>query len=97
MTDETTFTLTLDPDLRDRFVAEADATLRHADDVLRDLMREFVARRHTARNAEVAAEIARAMQEADDPSANFVSDDEVGADWLQQRAAIMHRTETDAA
>jgi hypothetical protein len=28
MTDETTFTLTLDPDRRDRFVAEADATPR---------------------------------------------------------------------
>ena len=97
MTDQTTFTLTLDPDLRDRFVAEADATMRHADDVLREFMRDFVERRRAAGGDETEAEIARAVREADDPSADFVEDDTVGDDWLRQRAALVHRIRNGAA
>ena len=93
MTDETTFTLTLDPDLRDRFVAEADATLRHADDVLRELMRDFVERRRAARDTEIEAEIARAVREADDPGTRRVPHREARARLEQQRDAILSRAD----
>ncbi|MGI3904088.1 MAG: hypothetical protein ACRYGP_23320 [Janthinobacterium lividum] len=39
MRNEATFTLTLDQNLRDRFIAGADATLQASENVLRDLMR----------------------------------------------------------
>ena len=91
MTDETTFTLTLDPDLRDRFVAEADATMRHADDVLREFMRDFVERRRAARGDETEAEIAQAVREADDLATQRVPHRDARARLERQRDAILSR------
>ncbi len=91
MTDEATFTLTLDAELRDRFIAEADAALRPVEDLMRDLMRDFVERRHAARDAEIRAEIQQALREADDPNSEFVSDEEVSADWLEHRDILLRR------
>lgn len=43
------FTMKLEPELRDRFMAEAEASHRPASQVLRELMREFVERQRQAR------------------------------------------------
>ena len=93
MADDPTLTLTLDPDLLDSFVAEADAAMRPADDVLRDLVRAFVERQHASRGAEID----RALREADDPDTVFVSHEEVEADWLRQREALVRHIGDDAA
>lgn len=93
MADAATLTLTLDPDLLDRFVAEADAAMRPADDLLRDLVRDFVEGRPAARDAEVE----RALREADDSGTAFVSDEDVEAEWLRERALLLHRIADDAA
>ncbi len=66
MTDAASLLLNHDPDLLDRFVA--DAVMRPADDVLRDLVRDFVDRRHAARNADID----QALREADDPAVTRV-------------------------
>ena len=93
MTDAATLTLTLDPDLLDSFVAEADAAMRPADDVLRDLVRDFVDRRRSARDAEID----RALREADDPRTVFVSDEEVEAEWMRERAQLLRQIGDDDA
>ena len=93
MADAATLTLTLDPDLLDSFVAEADAAMRPADDVLRDLVRDFVDRRRSARDAEID----RALREADDPRTVFVSDEEVEAEWMRERAQLLRQIGDDDA
>ena len=49
MSKEAVFTMKLDPELRDNFMAEAEASHRPASQVLRELMREFVDRQRQAR------------------------------------------------
>ena len=49
MSKEAVFTMTLEPELRDEFMAEAEAAHRPASQVLRELMREFVQRQRAAR------------------------------------------------
>ena len=49
MTKEAVFTMKLEPELRDAFMAEAEATHRPASQVVRELMREFVQRQREAR------------------------------------------------
>jgi len=52
MTKGAVFTMKLEPELRDQFMAEAQALDRPASQVVRDLMREFVRRQCEAREHE---------------------------------------------
>ena len=88
MADDATLTLTLDPKLLDSFVAEADAAMRPADDVLRDLVRAFVERQHASRDAEID----RALREADDPGVKRVPHRDAVARLSRQRAEIIRRS-----
>lgn len=49
MSQETVFTMTLEPLWRAEFMAEAEAAHRPAYQVLHELMREFVQHQHEAR------------------------------------------------
>jgi predicted transcriptional regulator len=49
MAKESAFTMKLETELRDAFVAEAEAAHRPASQVLRELMREFIARQREVR------------------------------------------------
>ena len=49
MSKEAVFTMKLESELRDNFMAEAEASHRPASQVLRELMREFVERQRQAR------------------------------------------------
>ena len=49
MPKEAVFTVKLEADLRDAFMAEAEATHRPASQIVRDFMREFVHRQREAR------------------------------------------------
>lgn len=49
MSKQAVFTMKLEPELRDQFMAEADAAHRPASQVVRELMREFVQRQRQAR------------------------------------------------
>jgi predicted transcriptional regulator len=44
MAKEAVFTMKLEPELREQFMAEAEASHRPASQVLRELMREFIER-----------------------------------------------------
>lgn len=49
MSKEAVFTMKLEPELRDAFMAEAAASHRPASQVVRELMRDFVQRQQDAR------------------------------------------------
>jgi len=49
MSKDAIFTMKLEPELRNQFVAEAEAAHRPASQVVRELMREFVQRQRQAR------------------------------------------------
>ncbi|MCX7035913.1 MAG: antitoxin of toxin-antitoxin stability system [Proteobacteria bacterium] len=52
MSKEAVFNMKLEPELRDAFMAEAQASHRPASQVVRELMREFVDRQQKARDYE---------------------------------------------
>ncbi|MBP0579351.1 antitoxin of toxin-antitoxin stability system [Labrys sp. LIt4] len=93
MSKETMFTLKLEPELRNAFMAEAEAAHRPASQVVRELMREFIERQQQARehDAWFRSEVAQAMREADDPSVARISQDEVSNNWRRQRAQLVER------
>lgn len=93
MTKATMFTLKLEPELRDAFVAEAQAAHRPASQVVRELMREFIQRQHESReqDAWMRAEIEQGIREADDPGVPRIPNEEVEADWRRQRAELVKR------
>ncbi len=63
MAKESVFTLKLEPELRDAFMAEAEASHRPASQVVRELMREFVQKQQESRSYEafVAAKVAEGL------------------------------------
>ena len=86
MSKEAVFTMKLEPELRDQFMAEAEASHRPASQVLRELMREFIERQRQARAYDGflagKVEAGRASMHAGDGRAN----DEVEAKFAARRA-----------
>mgnify|MGYP001566929095 CR=1 FL=1 len=86
MPKEAVFTMKLEPELRDAFMAEAEATHRPASQVVRELMREFVQRQREAREYDQflrrKGEVARASVRAGRGQSN----DEVEAEFAAKRA-----------
>jgi len=89
MSKEAVFTMKLEPELRDEFMAEAEAAHRPASQVLRELMREFVQRQREAREYDEflrsKVEAGRASMRADSGRPN----DEVEATFATKRAQVV--------
>jgi predicted transcriptional regulator len=88
MPKQAVFTMKLEPDLRADFMAAADAVHRPASQVIRELMREFVARErqkleHSA-FLERKVEVARSSMRAD----NGIDHDQVEAEFAARRQSI---------
>lgn len=86
MSKEAVFTMKLEPELREQFMAEAEAAHRPASQVVRELMREFVQRQRQLREynefLQQKVEIARtSMRES-----RGRSNDEVEAKFAAHRA-----------
>jgi predicted transcriptional regulator len=85
---EAVFTMKLEPELRDQFMAEAEAAHRPASQVMRELMREFVQRQRQAREHDEflqrKVEVARASVKAGRGRSN----DEVEAKFAARRAKV---------
>jgi predicted transcriptional regulator len=90
MAKEAVFTMKLEPELRDDFMAEAEAAHRPASQVVRELMREFVRRQREERDYNAflqrKVEAARSSVRAGDGRPN----DEVEADYAARRAKAAH-------
>jgi len=92
MTKEAVFTMKLEPELRDEFMAEVQAIDRPASQVMRDLMREFVRRQRERREYD---EFLRAKVEtgrAEMHSRLGRSDEQVEAEFAARRAELMCKT-----
>jgi len=86
MPKEAVFTMKLEPELRDEFMAEADAVHRPASQVVRELMREFVQRQREARDYDAflrrKVDVARSSMRAGRGKSN----DDVEAAFAARRA-----------
>ncbi|PKP71034.1 MAG: antitoxin of toxin-antitoxin stability system [Alphaproteobacteria bacterium HGW-Alphaproteobacteria-5] len=91
------FTMKLEPELRDEFMAEAEASHRPASQILRDLMREYVQRQREAREYDAflgrKVEIARGSVRADRGRTN----DEVEASFAARRTELLRKADETAA
>ena len=87
------FTTDLDAELRDQFVAEAEALRRPASELLRELIRDFIQRQREARDYDeflrLKIEKARGLITA----GLWRSHDEVEADFAAQREQLMQSNE----
>ena len=87
MSKEAVFTMKLEPELRDQFMAEAEASHRPASQVLRELMRDFIERQQQARDYDTflsrKVEAGRASMRVGVGRSN----DEVEASFATRRAA----------
>jgi hypothetical protein len=83
----------LEPELRDEFMAEAQALDWPASQVVRDLRREFVCRQREAREHELF--VRRKVQAArkDVRVQRGRTGTEVGADFTKRRTALLRRTD----
>jgi predicted transcriptional regulator len=88
MPKEAVFTMKLEPELRNEFMAEAVAAHRPASQILRELMREFVKRQRDARAYDDflsrKVEAGRASMRA----ARGKSNEEVEAEFAARRASV---------
>lgn len=93
MPKEAMFTLKLEADLRDQFVAEAEAAHRPASQLVREFMRDFVRRQREAREHEAwfRAEVGQGMREAANPQVRRIPHGEVASNWRRQRAGLVKR------
>ena len=91
------FTMKLEPELRDAFMAEAEATHRPASQVVRELMRDFVQRQRETREYD---EFLRRKVEAaliSMRSGRGRSNEEVEADAAARRAALLRKADEAGA
>jgi predicted transcriptional regulator len=91
MSKEAVFTMKLEAELREEFMAEAQAAHRPASQVLRELMRDFVQRQREAREYD---EFVRAKVEAGRASVRAGrgrSNDEVDAEFSARRSAAVRK------
>jgi predicted transcriptional regulator len=91
---EAVFTLKLEADLRDAFMAEAEAAHRPASQIVRDFMREFVRKQQEERDYEAweLADIERGLAEANDPDTVWYDqEDLVKGRWREQRESLLAR------
>ena len=70
MSKDVVFTVKLESDLRDDFLAEAEATHRPASQLVREFMREFIERQRVARehDAWFRAQVAEGLRDLEDPN-----------------------------
>jgi predicted transcriptional regulator len=93
MPEESVFTMKLEPELRDAFVAEAEATQRPASEVVRELMLEFIERRRQAREYDTFLRARVDAARAQIASGQVASDADVEARSADRRAALRARAD----
>ena len=89
MSKEAVFTMTLEPELRAEFMAEAQASHRPASQILREWMREFVQRQRQAREYDefLRGKVADAREQV--RAGDYASADDVEARSAARRAQLL--------
>ena len=88
MAKDSIFTLKLEPELRDAFMAEAEASHRPASQVVRELMREFVDKQREERdyNAFLRQTVASSLASLERHGA--IPNEQVEAEFAARRAKV---------
>ena len=96
MPKEAVFTMKLEPELRDEFMAEAEAAHRPASQIVRELMRDFVRRQREARDYDefLRRKVERAR--ASIRAGHGRSQEEVEAEFAARRAELLRRVNDGA-
>ena len=88
MSKDAVFTMKLESELRDAFMAEAEASHRPASQILRELMREFVERQRQAREYDAFLRAKVDAARAQIASGRVASSADVEARFAARRAAL---------
>ncbi|HTM81352.1 antitoxin of toxin-antitoxin stability system [Asticcacaulis sp.] len=93
MSKDAVFTMKIEPELRDAFMAEAAASHRPASQIVREAMREFIDKQKKQReyDAWFIAEVEEGLREADDPNTVWIPHEEVKANMEAQRQRFLAR------
>ena len=94
MSKEAVFTMKLEAQLRDTFMAEAEASHRPASQIMRELMRDFVQRQKQARDydAFLNSKVAQARAQID--AGNYASAEEVELRFAARRAQLQAKVDS---
>jgi predicted transcriptional regulator len=92
MPKQAVFTMKLEPELRDEFMAEAEASHRPASQIMRELMREFVQRQRQSREYDAYLRGKVEAGRASMRSGQGRSNDEVEAEFVSRRAQVDHQS-----
>jgi len=95
MSKESVFTMKLESELRDAFMAEAQATHRPASQLVREFMRDFIRRQRDAREHDswFRGEVEQALREVDDPAVRRIPHDEVMAELRARITRVAKRAD----
>jgi predicted transcriptional regulator len=88
---EAVFTMKLEPELRDQFMAEAEASHRPASQVVRELMREFVQRQREAREYDAFLQRKVTLARSSMRAGRGRSNDEVEAEFAAKRGQVARK------
>ena len=86
MSKDAAFTMKLEPELRDAFMAAAEAAHRPASQVVRELMREFVQRQDAARDHAAFVQRKVDAARAEMAAGDGLADEVVEAEFAARRA-----------
>ena len=92
MTKATVFTLKLEAELRDAFIAATEAEHRPASQVVRELMREYVRSREQRQAYEAFVQEKVDLARAQITEGRHTSNEEVAAEFAARREAVRRRT-----
>jgi predicted transcriptional regulator len=85
MSKQAVFTMKLESDLREQFMAEAQAAHRPASQIVREMMRQFVQTQRESREDEAFLQRKVDPARASMPSGNGLTNDEVEAAFAARR------------
>jgi predicted transcriptional regulator len=93
MPKEAVFTMKLEPELRDEFMAAAAAEDRPASQVARELMRDYVERRRRTLEHDVFLERKVDLARADKRAGQTYTNEEVEAEFASRRAELRRKAD----
>jgi len=89
MPKEAVFTMKLESDLREAFMAEAEASHRPASQILREMMREFVQKQREAREYGTYLQVKVSEARNEISTGQYASADEVETRAAERRARLL--------
>jgi predicted transcriptional regulator len=91
MPKEAVFTMKLEPELRDAFMAEAEAVDRPASQIVRELMRDFVQKRQHERSYQDFLQRSVDIAQGQIDAGEGFSQEEVEAEIAARRVELLRR------